>query len=687
MADAQNGDATRLDVATVVRSVRSRMQKRMQDTVSDATIEDVVKVLDPELAAPAGKTPQLRIDRLRFVGTKTLLGVATPSPFTYDQTFQTGVNVLVIEDNDVGKSTILKTMRFALTGDDGQYDPDVRTWIRSVWPTFTVGAAAYTVVIRRNDGHVDGALLFGTDQPDFDAAVSSGRTVFVARSAERLRAKLQAFFFEKLGLVELGWVQQTDGDGGYSESRTTWATYSQPLIIPDTGYDYLLCDPDHAYGNQEGLIFSAYLGLHFAEALNRLSIELSKAKRTGKLSEDQVADAQKTIDELKKDLTKQQTALKTLDDALVNRQKVLEGPDISARLASLRREIDELSAQRRKADEARDGRNKELVRLRGRLARVQEAISLRLSLSGLEVSMCPNCENDIDSALVKRESETHTCRLCGKLARTADQDAIGMLTSELEALNGNIARLVAERDQLAADLRKVGESIAEREKQSTAAEQQIRTNFKQVLPSEQERSQRDRIVEEIGRLKAAASSADGRLKHQQEQDKTTATRQYVMDKVRDYLKDEAEKLNAAVLAELATLTQKMTRRIGAESISDMVCSPLGVVHLKKHGVRVGFSGIRNPGERVRVKLSFFLALALLGQQPLGARHPGILLIDQPGTAEMVPEDFKELAKILRGLDTDFGEHLQLICFTARSEFREATDPKKLFGPQAGKYAF
>jgi predicted ATP-dependent endonuclease of OLD family len=42
------------------------------------------------------------------------------------------VNALVIEDNLVGKSSVLKTIKFALTGNDDEYDQEVRRWITDV---------------------------------------------------------------------------------------------------------------------------------------------------------------------------------------------------------------------------------------------------------------------------------------------------------------------------------------------------------------------------------------------------------------------------------------------------------------------------------------------------------------------------------------------------------------------------
>jgi hypothetical protein len=130
----------------------------------------------------------------------------------------------------------------------------------------------------------------------------------------------------------------------------------------------------------------------------------------------------------------------------------------------------------------------------------------------------------------------------------------------------------------------------------------------------------------------------------------------------------------------------MAQAIGAESVSDVTCSPLGREDLQKHGKRVSFNGIQNEGERLRLKLAFFVAMMRLGREPGLGRHPGFLLVDQPGSGEMVREDFESLAVIFRRLDEELAEDVQIICCTAREEFGGATAAAKVYGAQNPPYA-
>jgi hypothetical protein len=132
--------------------------------------------------------------------------------------------------------------------------------------------------------------------------------------------------------------------------------------------------------------------------------------------------------------------------------------------------------------------------------------------------------------------------------------------------------------------------------------------------------------------------------------------------------------------------------LGAEQITGIKCDPTGVVKLTKNDADVSFSKIMNPGERYRAKLALFLAMMRLGCEAGIGRHPGFLMLDQLGAAEMVPEDLKALAEALMRIEQSYSDRVQIIGFTAKPEFREATVPTKVYGNQGKvengkKYAF
>lgn len=145
------------------------------------------------------------------------------------------------------------------------------------------------------------------------------------------------------------------------------------------------------------------------------------------------------------------------------------------------------------------------------------------------------------------------------------------------------------------------------------------------------------------------------------------------------LKEEADERNKEIEARLNELATDVIKALRADQITGIKCYASGMVRLTKNGEVIPFSKIMNPGERYRAKLALFLAMMRLGCEAGMGRHPGFLLLDQLGTAEMVSEDLRSSAAALRKIEEEFADKVQVICFTAKAEFREATVATKVYG--------
>src|SRR5699024_6711354 len=109
----------------------------------------------------------------------------------YDQAFAPGVNVICVPDNEVGKSSILKTIKYALTGDNGDYDADVRLWITDVWLAFTLDVQEFTVLLSTRDGGPR-ALLVPSEEfrPIETLAEETTLVIFDVSGADAIKAEL-----------------------------------------------------------------------------------------------------------------------------------------------------------------------------------------------------------------------------------------------------------------------------------------------------------------------------------------------------------------------------------------------------------------------------------------------------------------------------------------------------------------
>ncbi|MGE3599735.1 MAG: hypothetical protein AB7N70_29755 [Dehalococcoidia bacterium] len=678
---------------TLADAVYASFSQKNRERITRDDIASVIGELRLDEGRSAHRSPSLRIRRMRFAGEKRLRDRPT-EPFVYDQTFAPGVNVICIPDNEVGKSSVLKTIRYALTGDNGDYDADVRSWINDIWLTFALDRQEFTVLLSTRGGSPRALLVPGEElRPIEIVAEETTLALFDVSGAEAIKGELQRFFFQRLGLGPLSWTQQDPSvRGGVAVRSTSWLTYFQALQIPDAGDRYLLCDSQHAMGNQDGLILSAFLGLHLVEPLNQLGLEASRARKEVKVKEqltaEQVEQAKAEVVRLDTELQAVRTRLRELDAVLATRRRAVEGGEPAQRLVAVQSALVEKGSERAHLEAEREDLNRTLQRRRARERQLREAVALQLHFTGLEVSLCPNCDATVDSTAVEREQAEHLCRLCSRPAHTANPVEVATLEAEADAVNREISEMVGARDGITSRL-----AVLRREREALTAEvgtlqEAAQRGIAYALPTAEEEVERSGLHEQVGRLQAELAVARRRAEPSvPDEESDVELRVRVVEKVREVLGKEAARRNRALLERLSTLTQKTARTIGAESISDVTCSPLGKVDLRKHGERVSFLGIQNEGERLRIKLSFFLAIMRLGREPGLGRHPRFLLVDQPGSGEMVREDFEALAEIFHRVDDELAEEVQIICCTARPEFDAATAPNKVYGAQNPPYAF
>jgi hypothetical protein len=289
---------------------------------------------------------------------------------------------------------------------------------------------------------------------------------------------------------------------------------------------------------------------------------------------------------------------------------------------------------------------------------------------------------------VEREKNVHKCRVCAKQVPQAPEEEAEILEGAAVECEQRAEALQASYDEVneqLADAREVAEAAKGRAESARAAPR------KGVSANDLRRDNESRgsLNRQIGAIDHELSTLDRSSDPEAAgQDK----RAKIIERVQSVLKEEAESRNAAIHRRLNELVQPVVSALRANEIEGVACSPMGVIRLTKGGKAISFGKIKNPGERFRAKLALFLAMMQLGCEPGLGRHPAFLLIDQLGTAEIVPVDLQASATALKHIDEKFGEKVQIICCTARPEFREATAAEKIYGataPEPGgkRYAF
>ncbi len=654
----------------------------------DAHAVEVAEDGTVEAGASDGVAADTRAPTARDVAEPQTTPPITREAVAYDQRFAPGVNVLLTPRNSAGKSSIFSTIKFALTGDDDSYETDVRGWIHEVWLEFALGSTQYTVhLARTSTGGLTGYLAAGHVDVPLDALDTTGvATVALFADAESARKGLEAFFLERFGLRRLGWTQAAQGAAS-TERRMSWLTYFQALVIPHASERYLLLDETHSIGNQDGLLLSMLLGLHLAEPINALLLESQKAKSEERVNEEERTRAQAEAARLEAERKALVEELARIDAAQAARRGAVEANLGVRRLRALHDRLGAAMVEKYHLTRRRDELTTEAQRSRARARSLRESADLQLHFTGLSVAVCPNCDADVDEAAVARERQEHHCRLCGKEAEPASPSDVAVLVADAERHEVDAARAAALRDDVSEALRALTTEIARLEEDAAATEAVLRQGAAYALPAPEEGKRRDALLQAMGELRAKITTQTTLAESSTAGDSGAELRAQIQVRARKALQKHAARLNEAVLNRLNGLTRDMLGRIGAESITDVSCSPLGRLTLTKNGVTVAFSSLKSPGERLRIKLAFFVAMMRLGRVQGGGRHPGFLVIDQPGSDEIVEADFDALARVLREVDSAFGDEVQIVCFTARAGFAAATTEAKVYGPQAGTYMF
>ncbi len=686
---AEDKSSPALSTDDITDRALAKFGPRLREQFSREQVREVVASLDLRKLRPTQKVPRLVIRWLRFTGTKEPTGKKAAS-IDYAREFAPGVNVILIEDNLVGKSTILKTIEFALTGDDGDYDDDVKAWIKNIWLRFTLDDREYTILLARREDGLHGALVPGKKECLIEEIPAGESSVgFRCEGSEDIQAELRAFFIYEFKLASMGWTQaHPSGDGRSSECWATWQTFFQALRIPDDDHTYLLCKPDPGLGNQEQLLFSAFLGLHLIEPLNQLSMEASSIRKKTAAKEedsDRTAERKRDLARRRKDLQSQLTAL---DDDLNRRLCVLLGGDLSQQIVEAEAELATAEMEARLLEEQLQHLRSQVLQQRATARRLREQIALSGELSGIEVSLCPHCTQGINADAVEREQKLHKCRVCAKQVPEAPEEEAAILEGaavEFEKRGEAIQDNHDEVSEQLTDARKAVEAAKLRAESVRAAPR------KGISADDLTRDNETRasLNRQIGGIDHELSTLDRSSDPEADQ---REKRSKIIERVQAVLKEEAEAKNEAIHKRLNELVQPVVAALRANEIGGVNCSPMGVVRLTKGGKQIAFTRIKNPGERFRAKLALYLAMMQLGCEPGFGRHPGFLLIDQLGTAEIVPVDLQASAGALKHIDDNFGDRVQIICCTARPEFKMATAATKIYGPTApepgGKqYAF
>jgi len=597
---------------------------------SSKEIETLLKRhrIEPRLTHAVPK--RLRLLDLKFDGTKTG-GYDTPEINFCKEGMSVGLHAFVSERNLKGKTSLLKIIRWVLTGTRG-LPTDMARWFRTLSLKFQLDNSEYEIRLE-------------------DAEKGQGHLVKFARGKEFVveefgdmhgfAGAMDHFFLDELGLESLE-VTAEKADGNAVEQRHGWNwLFGAMWIDPDPTTVFGGDDIQH---NKPTRMMQMYLGLPWI--MTRAS--LMEAKKRAKIEGDQKAKAARQVSDaaqvrlnelwkVRDELLATQSTEPLLSELFAKLSENLS--KYSATAEKVRRHIivlNEVETALRMADGAVTTATREL-------SAFLESQAAGHIFRRLTPVSCPSCEEVYTDDFRDARQKEHDCIVCGRAERHESDDTAGVEAQLKETLAAARDEAKKLRSRLTDFNRKKVETESERDRYSAEAEQLEKEIEKiQSRPEGQmELLKLDAQIEELEKMTLNDPAPIG-----PDVD--------LLDAAIIATQKMYEEEQNGVLKRVSDLTAEFARAFG---LSDLLSVRLkGNTHMDviMLGGKKNFGGCTD-GEKTRLKLAATLAMIQVAEQSGIGRHPGVLLVDSVGSHEVVNEDVSQivtgLAKLSESLPT------------------------------------
>jgi len=579
--------------------------------------------IDPKLTHSVPK--RLQILSLKFQGQKTGEYETTEIDFSREN-LSPGLHAFVSNGNFKGKTSLLKMIRWGLTG-TRDLPKDMTGWFRSFTLRFSLDSDFYEVQLSDPENG-RGRLVKFVRQKEFVVAEFSDPRQF--------NESMDGFFLHELGLEALDVIAEQQ-DGGV-EQRHGWNWLFGALWI-DPDPKVVFGGGDTSHGKPIRMM-QMYLGLPWIatrasliEARKRLEIDNKQsakaARQVSTAAITRLAELRKARDLLAAEQTETTSVAELRTRFSESLTKYMSSADKVRRHIIL---INEIEAERRGAEEATTAATRELnafleSQAAGRVFRKLKPVS------------CPSCEEVYTDAYREEREQHHDCVVCGREDhRVAD---------DVEGVEARLREAVTEASQ---ESRRLRSRLIDATKRRTEAEK--------------ERDHHDEESKDLEKeIEAIQSRPDGqmelvKLSAQIEELEKMVTDDPVaevddinfLDIAAEATKDLYEDDQKAILGEVSDLTAKFARAFGVEDLKSVKLK--GNTHMDVHtkGGKKNF-GDCTAGEKMRLKLAGTLAMIQVAEESGIGRHPGVLLVDSVKSHEAVEKNVEAIVTGLSELRT------------------------------------
>jgi hypothetical protein len=685
-----------------LKKFTEELHTEFKNTLSLEEIESLLETKESyNKDTPLSTGKNLSLTYIAFKGEKSTTEQQSYSgnQINFSQKIESGVNIW-IADNFKGKSSVLKVIKYALTGRNS-LKPNIKKWIKQIVVNFKIGNKPYTIYLN-TAGRLNGYLLNGAFQNFNDIEEFKDEGIIQSKSETDYQEKIQDFFFKQFSYYSLKWTQKSSvkDSNELIEASTSWNTYFKSVFLESKDTASFI------YGGQEKKIFEMLMGLELTYPINRLGLKKDMLNdQKGKQNLFTKIDIKEKTEEKIKLETKLNILnkhLKTLrDEKPININKIYsdynnllkeittenkKAIDIENSTQALRKSLNSLNSKRSSNEEAVNRIKKEIKKNKKQLIDIQEYLDIGIFFSNLEIKHCPSCNHEVSEHKKRIEIEEHKCSLCNEevesLESDIDKDLYNEKIDRLNKLNLSLTEessiITKEIDVFNIAYNKYINEIKDLKikqttiKNTTELNQKLKT-LEELINLEKKKISPENIeIEKIIKEKAILEYKISEI------EKSTKKPKNVIDfeKQIKFLESAISKLNYMrfkfgenILQRLAELMLSEINDFGLKSITEIKISEKFEIQYKQDGDYITFNNIAE-GEQLRAKIAFYLSLIQLDIEKNFGRHTRFLIIDSPGKEEADANFLNGLSNVLKSIEKRYGNQLQILIGTAERGLRD-----------------
>lgn len=592
---------------------------------SGATIEEVEAVLAAhEVRAQSvfPRTRRLRIRAVSFGGIKH--GETQRFEFVWEG-LDKGLWGVISGGNSKGKSSIINVLRCALQGRfPGDLKADIWKWLDSIEVNFSIDEVLYAVRVSKSSG-VENA-------EDATARLERGRdpsaVIYEGTAGKAFEQSMSDLFTDELGFDRIHAFHK----GNDAIVEHGWPAMSSALFVRGPGAAL--------FGEQvvDGLptrLVQWFIGLPWISTYTAAAAaekQYAEAKRRRSATRDAMAARTRSrVDTLRRDLERAKHDLAKLPDRQRLRRRLIE---LDRLIASAQADITTCRIARDQTAAELQVAKVSWNETRHAYQQAKDNAEAGYVFRRLKPRCCPACESDLGTRL--KAEEVAACGLCG--------------TTDVGAQDGGASDdLSFLKDSVADAATNAGECETKANKAADAFKKAV--NAMDVLASEMKEIQSDLSVpdkaDDLSRKVEITEALIKELMGEGAEDDEEATEvavvaeepqadvHAILKAAEKITKDLMEQTQADTLKKVGDMLLDYSARLGVQNLESMTLHS-SRLEINQGGAATTFSKL-SPGENLRVRVALAISVISVARGSGVGRHPGLLVLDSPGSQEMAAE--------------------------------------------------